>query len=112
MRTSHNHPFRPALEALEQRALMTVTATYYAAYDYLYVAGDAADNTITVTVNNAGAISVTSNGQAVAITGGVANTGNTNFVKIRGLDGHDRLTLNGNLEAWIFGDNGNDTLQG
>src|SRR5262249_56444134 len=69
-------PIRPrlSLEALEDRTLLSVTATFSAATGVLTVAGDDLDNTIVVSRDAAGTILV--NNGAVAIQGGQATIAN------------------------------------
>ncbi|WP_052572880.1 hypothetical protein [Haloferula sp. BvORR071] len=74
------------------------------------VSGDAADNTITISRNTAGAIF--SNG--IAIPG--ATVANTSLIRVFGKGGNDTLSVvetNGALPAaFLFGGAGNDTLTG
>ena len=104
----------PAFEALEDRRLLAVTATFSAASGVLNVYGDSGDNTIEVSRNAAGAILV--NGGAVAIVGGTPTIANTSLMNLFGLSGNDTLTLNesnGALpKANLFGGGGNDVLTG
>src|SRR5262245_23787492 len=76
-RVSHVR-FRPTVEALADRVLPDVTATFSAATGVLTVAGDDLDNTIAVSRNAAGTILV--NGGAVAIQGRPATVANTSKI--------------------------------
>jgi Ca2+-binding RTX toxin-like protein len=80
----------------------------------LTVTGDNNDNTIIVSRDAAGTISV--NDGAVTITGGVATTNNTAQIRVLGLGGNDVLTIsdaNGPMPpANLLGGEGNDTLTG
>jgi Ca2+-binding RTX toxin-like protein len=91
-----------------------ITATFQPGQGLLVVTGNAADNTITVGRNAAGAINV--NGGAVSIQGGTPTVANTVKIEIEGRDGNDRLALdqaNGALPpAELAGGPGNDTLIG
>jgi hypothetical protein len=106
--------FRPQVEALAERVLPAVTATFVAADGTLRVVGDALDNTVVVSRNAAGAISV--NGGAVPIQGGPATVANTRQIVINGGAGNDTLSLdetNGALPgAVLFGGPGDDVLTG
>jgi Ca2+-binding RTX toxin-like protein len=104
----------PRFEALEDRRMLAVTATFSATNGVLSVYGDSGDNVIEVSRNAAGAILV--NGGAVAIVGGAPTVANTNLVNLFGLSGNDTLSLNeanGALpKANLFGGGGNDVLTG
>jgi hypothetical protein len=106
--------FRPQVEALAERVLPAVTATFSAADGMLTVLGDALDNTIVVSRDAAGTILV--NGGAVAIQGGPATVANTRLIFLNGGAGNDTLSLseaNGALPAAsISGGDGNDVLVG
>src|SRR5262249_44388646 len=105
---------RLALEALEDRVLMSVTSTFSAATGMLTVAGDDLDNTIVVSRDAAGRILV--NNGAVVIQGGQATVANTSRILVTGGAGNDVLTLdetNGGLPlATLDGGAGNDVLTG
>ncbi len=107
-------PPRLALEALAERVLPAVTATYSAAGMTLKIVADDLDNTVVVSRTAAGTILV--NNGAVAIQGGPATVANTSLIMINGLGGNDALALdelNGPLPmAALFGGDGNDTLVG
>src|SRR5215831_17083483 len=106
--------FVPSLEALSERILPSVTATFSAATGVLTVMGDAQDNTLAVSRDAAGSILV--NSGAVTVQGGTATVANTRLIQVFGLDGNDNLSLNetnGALpSADIDGGTGNDTLTG
>jgi Ca2+-binding RTX toxin-like protein len=106
--------FVPTLEALSERVLPAVTATFSAAHGVLTVMGDAQDNIITVSRNAGGIILV--NAGAVAIQGGTPTVGNTRLIQVFGLGGNDNLFLNeanGPLpSANIDGGDGNDIITG
>src|SRR5262245_43825800 len=104
--------FAPAVEALQERILPAVKASFGGGT--LTVIGDTQDNTITVSRNAAGQILV--NGGAVAVDGGSATVANTTLIQVFGQDGNDTIQLdeaNGALPAAnLFGGAGNDTLVG
>jgi Ca2+-binding RTX toxin-like protein len=106
--------FLPALEPLDDRILLAVTASFSPAAGILSVFGDAANNNIVVSRDAAGKILV--NGGAVAVLGGVPTVANTALLQVFGLDGNDQISLseaNGALPAAnLFGGAGNDTLTG
>src|SRR6478735_463425 len=93
---------------------MPLTASYSAATRKLNVLGDALANSIILSRNAAGTISV--NGGAVPIAGGPATVANTDLIEVFGLDLNDVITLdetNGVLPAAsLLGGTGNDTLTG
>ena len=93
---------------------MAVTASYLSGPKYLQVLGDSLDNSITVSRNGAGTLSV--NNGAVAVSGGTATVANTSLITVYGQGGNDVITLNeanGALPAaQLFGGAGNDTLTG
>src|SRR5262249_51252142 len=105
---------RLALEALDDRILPSVTATFSAATHVLTVAGDDLHNTIGVSRDAAGTILV--NNGAVAIQGGQATVANPSKILVTGGAGNDVLTLdetNGGLpQATLDGGAGNDVLTG
>lgn len=80
----------------------------------LTINGDDQDNTITVSRDAAGAISV--NGGAVPVTGGVPSIANTSFIQVAGLNGSDVLLVddgNGPMPpAHLLGGEGDDALTG
>ena len=106
--------FDQGFESLETRLMPAVTATFLPGSGTLTVFGDAADNSITISRNAAGAILV--NGGAVAVNGGTPTVANTALIQAFGLNGNDTITLNeasGALpRANLFGGAGNDTLTG
>ncbi len=106
--------FVPSLEALGERVLPSVTATFSAATGVLTVMGDAQDNNVAVSRNAGGTILV--NGGAVAVQGGTATVANTRRIQVFGLGGNDNLSLNeanGALPgADLDGGDGNDTITG
>jgi Ca2+-binding RTX toxin-like protein len=101
-----------AIETLEVRSMLAVTATYTPASGLLSVFGDNLDNAITVSRNAAGNILV--NGGAVAVTGGSPTVANTSLIQVFGQGGNDTITLsetNGALPAAnLFGGADNDVL--
>lgn len=120
-RSSSPHRRRPvcravagAVEGLERRALLAVTASFNSGTGQLSVSGDALGNNISVSRNAAGTILV--NGGAVAVIGGVPTVANTSTIQVFGLDGSDVITFdegNGALPAGLlFGGNDNDVLTG
>lgn len=106
--------YSPAFEALEDRRMLAVTASFSAASGVLNVYGDSGDNTIEVSRNAAGAILI--NGGAVAIVGGAPTVANTGLLNLFGLSGNDALSLNeinGALpKANLYGGGGQDTIIG
>jgi Ca2+-binding RTX toxin-like protein len=106
--------FVPNLEALGDRIVPTITATFNPTAGQLTVLGDEFDNLITVSRDAAGTILV-NNGQ-VSIAGGTPTVDNTSPITVLGLGGNDRLELdeaNGALpRAVVAGAQGNDTLIG
>jgi hypothetical protein len=114
-RTNVDHGrFLPKVEALDERVLPAVTASFTAAGGLLRVVGDALDNTVVVSRDAAGTILV--NNGAVDIQGGPATVANTRQIMINGGAGNDTLSLdetNGALPAAaLFGGAGNDVLVG
>ncbi|MFT3788430.1 MAG: calcium-binding protein [Tepidisphaeraceae bacterium] len=119
-------------ERLERRALLAVTATFTPGTGLLFVAGDALNNTITISRDAAGNILV--NGGAVVVAGGTPTVANTTGIFVSAGDGSDTVTLsevNGALPAAtlaggllndvltggsgndvLLGEDGNDTLLG
>ena len=99
-------------ETLSQRITPTVNAFFHAGV--LTVIGDNQDNTIAVSRDLGGNLSV--NGGAVSIKGGAPTAANTKLIKVFGLAGNDTITLdeaNGVLpKANLYGGAGNDTLSG
>jgi Ca2+-binding RTX toxin-like protein len=104
----------PTLEALGERVMPAVTATFSATHGVLTVMGDAQDNNIAVSRNAGGTILV--NAGAVAIQGGTPTVGSTRLIQVFGLGGNDILSLNeanGPLPgANIDGGDGNDIITG
>ena len=114
-RSERSEPsFDQGFESLETRLMPAVTATFTPGSGTLTVFGDAANNTIAISRNAAGAILV--NGGAVAVAGGTPTVANTALIQAFGLNGNDTITLdeaNGALpKANLFGGAGNDTLTG
>jgi Ca2+-binding RTX toxin-like protein len=107
--------FLPRLEPLGERVLPAISA-FFTPFGggVLRVFGDAADNTITVSRDAAGALLV--NGGTVAVRGAIPTVANTTRISVFGLAGNDSITLdeaNGALAgANLFGGAGNDTLTG
>lgn len=103
-----------AVESLELRRMLAVTASFTPANGTLSVNGDSLDNNITISRNAAGSILV--NGGAVAIAGGSPTVANTTLIQVFGLGGNDIITLSeasGALPAAnLFGGTDNDTLTG
>jgi Ca2+-binding RTX toxin-like protein len=106
--------FSPEIEALSERILPAVTATFIPAVGLLSVIGDAQDNTIVVSRDAAGKVLV--NGGAVTVHGGTATVANTRTINVFGLAGNDTITFdeaNGALpKGQLFGGSGDDTLTG
>lgn len=106
--------YAPSFEALEDRRMLAVSATFSPASGVLNVYGDSLDNSIEVSRNAAGALLV--NGGAIAIVGGAPTVANTSLINLFGLSGNDALTLNeasGALpKANLYGGSGQDTLTG
>jgi Ca2+-binding RTX toxin-like protein len=102
------------LAATSATASAATTATFESGSGVLTVTGDNLDNTTTISRDAAGILLV--NGGAVPIVGGTATVSNTTLIRVSGLGGHDRITLNqagGPLPAaHLFGGGGNDTLDG
>ena len=103
-----------AVEVLEQRAMLSVSAFFTPGTGLLTVTGDSLNNVIEVSRNAAGSILV--NNGAVSIKGGTPTVANTSQITINGAGGNDTLALNeanGALpKSQIFGGSGNDTLIG
>jgi Ca2+-binding RTX toxin-like protein len=106
--------FLPELEALGERILPAVTASFTPSAGVLSVLGDSLNNTIVVSRDAAGRILV--NGGAVAVTGGTPTVANTALIQVFGQAGNDQISLdetNGALPAAnLFGGDGNDILTG
>jgi Ca2+-binding RTX toxin-like protein len=106
--------FVPNLEALGERILPSVTASFSSGTGVLSVLGDSRDNNIVVSRDAAGNILV--NGGSITVTGGVPTVANTALIQVFGLAGNDQISLdeaNGALpSANLFGGDGNDTLIG
>jgi Ca2+-binding RTX toxin-like protein len=106
--------FTPTLEALGERVLPAVTATFSATHGVLTITGDAQDNIIAISRNVVGTILV--NAGAVIVQGGTPTVANTRLIQIFGLGGNDNLFLNetnGALpSANIDGGDGNDIITG
>ena len=105
---------RPAVEALGERLLPAVTATFSPGSGVLSVFGDGLDNKISLSRNAAGRILV--NGGPVPVVGGTATVANTTLMQVFGQGGNDDLSLDessGALPAAdLFGGAGNDVLAG
>jgi Ca2+-binding RTX toxin-like protein len=103
-----------ALEALDDRIMPAISATFLPAAGLLTVIGDQLNNKIEVSRDAAGTILVNS-GQ-VTVQGGTPTVANTSLIDIFGLGGNDMLSLNesnGPLpSANLFGGSGNDRLTG
>jgi Ca2+-binding RTX toxin-like protein len=102
------------LEALGDRILPSVTASFVGGAGVLTVFGDSRDNNIVVSRDTAGHLLV--NGGAVRVLGGVPTVANTALIAVFGQGGNDTIALdeiNGVLpRALLFGGDGNDTLTG
>jgi Ca2+-binding RTX toxin-like protein len=100
------------LESLETRVMLSVTAV--SAGGVLTVTGDNNANTITVSRDLAGNISV--NGGAVQIIGSAATVSTIQSINVLGLGGNDTITIDetgGTMpQATLSGGDGNDTLTG
>ncbi len=105
---------RAAVEAVERRTMLAVTASFVASSGVLSVIGDSLDNPITLSRDAAGTILV--NGGAVPVVGGPATVANTSLLQVFGQDGNDTITLsevNGALPASnLFGGAANDVITG
>jgi len=105
---------RLALEALTERVLPAITASFTAADGTLRVAGDDLDNAIVISRDAAGTILV--NHGAVVILGGPATVASTTLILFNGGPGNDVLTLDeatGALPlARLDGGIGDDVLTG
>lgn len=110
----HQKRFQPGVESLEDRTLMSVTASFLAGAGVLTVFGDNLDNNIVISRDAAGKILV--NGGAVSVIGGTPTVANTALVQVFGQGGNDQISLNesnGALPAAnLFGGAGNDVLSG
>jgi Ca2+-binding RTX toxin-like protein len=102
-----------AFEHLDQRAVLSVTASFDPTAGVLSVFGDQTDNTIAISRDTSGNIRI--NGGAVSITG-APTVNNTRQIQVFGQAGNDLITLDeafGALPAAeLFGGAGNDTLTG
>src|SRR5262245_48969394 len=83
--------FRPTVEALAERVLPTVTATFSAATGVLTVTGDDLDNSLAVSRDAAGTLIVNGDGVIVPVQGGPATAANTTLIRIFGMGGNDEL---------------------
>ena len=110
----HQRRFVPAAELLDERVLLSVTASFSPGAGILSILGDAQNNNIVISRDAAGTILV--NGGAVRVQGGTATVANTTLIQAFGQDGNDIISLdetNGALPAAnLFGGNGNDVLTG
>jgi Ca2+-binding RTX toxin-like protein len=102
------------LEALDNRVVPTISATFIPAAGLLTVIGDSGNNTIIVGRTATGVITV--NNGAVRVAGGQATVANTTVIQIFGLAGNDNLQLDETQgpmpNANMFGGSGDDTLIG
>jgi len=111
---SKRRPVRRAMmfEPLGERITPAVNAFF--SHGALIVNGDNQNNTIDISRDAAGKLSV--NGGAVSIKGGTATIANTKLIQVFGLNGNDAISLNeanGALpKANLYGGAGNDTLTG
>jgi Ca2+-binding RTX toxin-like protein len=101
-------------ERLDDRIVLSVTATFTPTTGVLSVLGDQLANNIVVSRDAAGRILV--NGGTVAVRGGAPTVANTTLIQVFGQAGNDQISLdeaNGALPAAnLFGGAGNDTLTG
>jgi Ca2+-binding RTX toxin-like protein len=106
--------FLPTFDALGDRVVPAVTASFLPSAGTLTIIGDNLDNNIVVSRNAAGTILV--NGGAVQVRGGTPTLANTTLIQVFGLGGNDHLELNeagGALpRAFLFGGIGHDSLTG
>ncbi len=113
-RRTGSAPVAAEVQSLEERVMLTVTASFNEAFGQLTIVGDAGDNVINVSRDDSGNILI-NNGE-VAIQGGTPNAENTNTIFALGLGGNDQITLNefnGALPDAVFlGGSGNDLLIG
>ena len=70
----------PAMEPLDGRVMMAVTASLSAARGVLTITGDAQNNSIAVSFNAAGSIVVNGDGIIVPIQGGTPTAANTRLI--------------------------------
>jgi Domain of unknown function (DUF4214)/RTX calcium-binding nonapeptide repeat (4 copies) len=105
--------FRPTVEALAERVLPAVTATFNGATGVLTVIGDELDNSLAVSRDAAGTLVVNGDAGIVPIQGGPATAANTRLIQIFGMGGNDNLTWSrsANLPpALVDGGAGDDTI--
>jgi Ca2+-binding RTX toxin-like protein len=106
--------FMPSVEALSDRIVLSVTASFTSSTGILSVLGDQLNNNIVISRDTPGHILV--NGGAVSILGGAPTVANTTLIQVFGQGGNDTISLdeaNGALpSANLFGGDGNDTLIG
>src|SRR5512144_1668195 len=98
--TKRNHSRSLAFEHLDQRIVLSATATFIPSVGVLSVFGDSRDNSIVVSRDAAGRILI--NGGAISVKGGAATVANTKLIQVFGQDGNDQITLdeaNGALPA-------------
>lgn len=111
--------FKPQVEQLERRDTPT---TAFVSGNVLYVQGTAGDDTILVTQNGDGSLSVsdvagTFNANSIAILGYAGNdrlevdVAITKVSRLYGLDGNDTL-LGGSGGDFLYGGNGDDEMYG
>src|SRR5262245_38562703 len=113
----HAARFLPSFQALEGRAVPAVTSVFNPGFGTLTVFGDGTANTIEISRDAIGVISV--NGEvplAGGIPGGFPTVFNTRSITVFGLGGNDAIRLNetnGPLpDARLFGGSGDDILTG
>ncbi|HEY6565584.1 MAG TPA: calcium-binding protein, partial [Pirellulaceae bacterium] len=103
-----------SFERLDERTVLSVSATFAPASGELTIFGDSNDNIIAVSRTVPGNLLV--NGGSLVIEGGSPSVANTVRIKMFGGDGQDQLSLdetNGALpSAHLFGEGGNDSLVG
>ena len=103
-----------SFQRLDDRIVLSVTATFTPTTGILSVLGDQLANNIVVSRDAAGQILI--NGGTVAVKGGAPTVANTALIQVFGQAGNDQISLdeaNGALPAAnLFGGAGNDTLTG
>ena len=103
-----------SFERLDDRIVLSVTATFTPTTGILSVLGDQLANNIVVSRDAAGQILI--NGGTVAVKGGAPTVANTALIQVFGQAGNDQISLdeaNGALPAAnLIGGAGNDTLTG
>src|SRR5580765_6454820 len=101
----------PAVEPLDRRVLMAVTASF--SNGVLTVTGDDQDNDIKLSFDQAGSTVVNADGIVVPIQGGIATAANTTLIQIFGQGGNDTLVWSASVNmapARVDGGAGADTI--